>query len=56
MENDWHYLQQPLQLATILHDASMMCLTGMLLDFPSGHLHDQIMAPCCEQTEWACMV
>lgn len=55
-ENKGHYAQQPLQLATIVHDASMMCLTRMLIDLSSGHLHAQIMAPRYEQTEWACMM
>lgn len=55
-ENKGHYSQQPLQLATIAHDASMMYMTQMLIGLSSGHLHAQIMAPRYEQTEWACMV
>lgn len=34
----------------------MMSLTGMLIDLPRGHLHALILAPCWEQTKWACMV
>lgn len=50
-ENKRLYVHQPLQLATIIHNASMMCLTRMLIDLSSGHLQAQITAPCCEQTE-----
>ena len=50
-EKKWLYVRQPLQLATITHDAYMMRLTWMLIDLSSGHLHAQITAPRCEQTE-----